>query len=135
MRRLEAIALPFIAIVGFVVTGCAGGPRMSPAENRAAATLPQDEAMELLHDYLGENPDLAQWAEGEPFYVGDWHGYVVKCESEGLVHSGGMSGWDRPGVTVVVFRKPFLPIGGGREDFFAIDRSKRMYHVRGLIGR
>jgi hypothetical protein len=118
-----------------VLMGCAGEAGMSAGENGAVATIPRDEAMGLLRDYLGEHADLAAWAEGEPFYVGDWKGYLAKCESEGLVHSGGMSGWDTAGVTVVVFRKPFLPMGGGREDFFAIDEGKRMYHVRGLVGR
>ena len=86
-------------------------------------------------DYRLVNPDLGKWANGDPYYVGDWNGYVAKCNAEGLIHSGGMHGWDISGITVVVFRKPFLPIGGGREDFFTIDKTKKMYHVRGLVGR
>ena len=127
--------LSFIWIVGVVLAGCASGPGMSARGNGAGATVAEDEALGLVREYLGDHPDLVRWAEGEPFYIGDWNGYVTQCESEGLVHSGGMSGWDTAGVTVVVFRKPFLPMGGGREDFFAIESDRRVYHVRGLVGR
>jgi hypothetical protein len=129
MRKL------FIGIVGLALMGCAGEAGMSTGGSGAAAPIAEDEALGLVREYLGDHPDLARWAEGEPFYVGDWDGYVAACESEGLVHSGGMSGWDTAGVTIVVFRKPFLPMGGGREDFFAIDGERRVYHVRGLVGR
>lgn len=129
MRRL------FVGIVGLVLMGCAGEAGMSGGGNEAAVTIARDDALGLVYDYLGAHPELARWAEGDPFYVGDWDGYVATCESEGVVHSGGMSGWDTAGVTVVVFRKPFLPMGGGREDFFAIDIDGRVYHVRGLVGR
>ena len=124
-----------IWIVGVVLAGCAGGPEMSGSRNGPGAPIGEDEALGLVRDYLGAHPELARWAEGEPFYVGDWDGYVAVCESKGLVHSGGMSGWDTAGVTVVVFRKPFLPMGGGREDFFTIDSERRVSHVRGLVGR
>lgn len=115
--------------------GCTARPRVSPVQNGPVSTIPRVEAVQLLQDYLKKNPDLGKWANGDPFYVGDWNGYVAKCKSEGLIHSGGVHGWDTSGITVVVFRRPFLPIGGGREDFFTIDKTKKIYHVRGLVGR
>ena len=118
-----------------VLVGCSTGSRESVDQGGSTPAIPRDKAVQLLMEYLTEKPDLAQWAQGEPFYVGDWNGYVAKCKTEGLIYSTGMSRWDTSGITVLVFRKPFLPIGGGREDFFTIDKAKKMYHVRGLIGR
>ncbi len=125
----------YVWTLACALMGCTARPRVSPVQNGPVSTVPRVEAVQLLQDYLKKNPDLGKWANGDPFYVGDWNGYVAKCNSEGLIHSGGMHGWDISGITVVVFRKPFLPIGGGREDFFTIDKTKKMYHVRGLVGR
>ena len=126
---------PCILALACVLVGCSTASRESVDQGGSPPAVPWNGAVQLLREYLSDKPDLAQWAQGEPFYVGDWNGYVAKCKSEGLICSTRMNGWDTSGITVLVFRQPFLPIGGGREDFFTIDKTKTMYHVRGLVDR
>jgi hypothetical protein len=126
-------ALGILALIS-ILAGCSSAPRRIGAEREATPPIVREEALAILEAHLAEHPELTQWAKDEPFYVGHWNGYVAMCEAEDLIHAQ-MSGWREMDPIVIVFRKPFLPIGGGREDFFIIHADRSVYHIHGLAGR
>lgn len=132
MRTLCAFPL-LVALAA----GCGPTAEPGPDAVTGATLLPRAEALPLVRAFIEADAQLSQhgWLRGEPFYVGPWQGYVELCDEKGLIHTGGFGG-DVSGLTFVVYRMAFTPMGGGREDFFTVDpATKKVTHIRGLVGR
>jgi len=133
MRTLHVVPL----LVALAAAGCWPTTEPRPDAITGATPLPRAEAVALAREVIEADAQLSQhrWLQREPFYVGSWKGYVELCDEKDLIHTGGF-GADVSGLTFVVYRTAFTPMGGGREDFFTVDpATKKVSHIRGLAGR
>ena len=110
-------------------------PQLSLPEN--VSDVSREEAIGFARKLIESDDKLSgyYWLKGEPFYVGPWEGYIQICKEKNLVCTLGF-GAGTEGVVFVIFRLPFLPQGGGREDIFGISvRNRKVTYYGGIKGR
>ncbi len=134
---MKLFALYFVVFFALLSSGCDTPPSSSspkPAKPQVEL-MTTSEALQLFQKFASADPNLKGWTQVEAFYVGPWKGYVDLCERQSLPHTGGF-GAETQGLAFIVFRTPFLPQGGGKEDFFIVNvTTKKVTYARGLRGR